>query len=171
MSGLRALFRGGDYPHTWGVVVRDAVIIGGFFALLGLAVNLLRSDGLALVAEQPYEILVPCPEPLGEVFPADPSELAMEGSLVIDARYPEDFQEWHYSGAMHVQWDELDPVPKEIVADLIKGGAKRIIVYGDARDPDSGRELARELAGRGARNVFFIEGGAPRLQGKEVDHE
>jgi hypothetical protein len=37
------------------------------------------------------------------------------------------------------------------------------MVFGDGQDPDSGEQLARELAGRGIRNVRFVQGGAPAL--------
>jgi hypothetical protein len=39
-----------------------------------------------------------------------------------------------------------------------------VVVFGDGGDPDSGEQLARELAGAGIRNVVFVAGGAPRLQ-------
>lgn len=147
----------------WWPVVRDAAIIGIIAAGVGIAVNLLRSDGIPLIATVPYDIVVPCPEPLGEVFAVPVEELHQEGTLLVDARYPEDFAAWHLEGARNIPWDELDPVPKETVAELIRLGARRIVVYGDARDPDSGYALARELAGRGARNVGYVPGGAPAL--------
>lgn len=156
-SGLRA--------GSWKRVALDTVALGLLFACVGLVVNLLRDDGLPLVADKPYDILVPCPEPLGEVSPVDPSALDESGILVIDARSPEEYARWHHPEARNVQWDELDPIPKETVAELIRLGARKVVVYGDALDPDSGRSLARELAGQGATNVFYIEGGAPRLKG------
>lgn len=147
----------------WWQVVRDAAIIGMIAAGVGIAVNLLRPDSIPLIATVPYEIVVPCPEPLGDVFSVPVEELNQEGTLLVDARYPEDFAVWHLEGARNITWDELDPVPKETVAELVRLGARRIVVYGDARDPDSGYELARELAGRGARNVGYVPGGAPAL--------
>ncbi len=38
-----------------------------------------------------------------------------------------------------------------------------MVVYGDGGDPDSGEQLARELAGKGIRNVGFVRGGAPAI--------
>lgn len=148
---------------SWTAVVWWAVAASLLFAGLGLLVNALRPAGIPLVAQKEYEILVPCPEPLGEVFPMEPARLSEEGTLIIDARESEDFAQWHWPAAMNVPFDFLDPVPDDTVARLIRTGARRLAVYGDGGDPDSGRELARELAGRGARNVHFVPGGAPRL--------
>jgi 3-mercaptopyruvate sulfurtransferase SseA len=44
---------------------------------------------------------------------------------------------------------------------ITRSNAKRVIVYGDGDNPDSGREWARLLSGGGIRNVNFIDGGAP----------
>jgi hypothetical protein len=38
------------------------------------------------------------------------------------------------------------------------------VVFGDGGNPDSGEQLAREIAGKGIRNVRFVEGGAPLLE-------
>lgn len=149
--------------QTWKGVVIDALVAGLLLSGLGLTFNALYSDGIPLVADKEYDILVPCPEPLGEVFPVEPDGLSQEGTVVIDAREPEQFDEWHWAGASNVPFDFLDPVSPDKVADIIRTRARRIAVYGDGDDPDSGRELARELAGRGARNVFFVPGGAPAL--------
>ncbi len=43
--------------------------------------------------------------------------------------------------------------------------AARVVVFGDGRVPDSGREMARELAGRGMVNVFYVEGGWEAARG------
>jgi len=145
------------------LIVRDAAVAGLLLSGLGLLVNVLRADGIPLVAQKEYEILVPCPEPLGEVFPLAPDGLSAEGVLVVDARAPEEFAAWHWAGSLNVPFDFLDPVPEDTVASLVRTGARRIAVYGDGGDPDSGRELARELAGRGARNVYFVPQGAPSL--------
>ena len=153
--------------ESWKVVFRDAAVAGLLLAVLGLLVNALRSDGIPLVAKNAYEILVPCPEPLGEVFPMEPEELSSEGTLVLDAREPEEYADWHWTGSMNVPFDFLDPGPIDTVAMLIRTEARRIAVYGDGDDPDSGRELGRELAGRGARNVYFVPGGAPRLMERD----
>lgn len=147
-------------------VLRDAVIATVAFSAIGLAFNALRSEGLPLVATQAYEVFVPCPEPLGEVDPVRPGDPVVRDSrtLRVDARSPREYADWHLADSVNVPFDYLDEVSQDNARLVARSGAARVVVYGDGLDPDSGRELARELAGRGIRNVFFVEGGAPVLQ-------
>ena len=153
----------------WNRVVLEAAIVAVVMSGTGLAFNALRSEGIPLVAEKEYEILVPCPEPIGETEPVAPAAaLAPEpGALVIDARYADEFETWHAHSAIHLPFDYLEPVPDEKLRELIRSGARQVVVYGDGDDPDSGREMARELSGRGVKNVYFVEGGAPALKKAE----
>ncbi|MFH1437767.1 MAG: hypothetical protein ABIJ56_18815, partial [Pseudomonadota bacterium] len=48
--------------------------------------------------------------------------------------------------------------------EIASSGASMVVVYGDGDDPDSGKELGRELAGQGIRNVHYVEGGAPAIR-------
>ncbi len=142
-------------------ITRDAAIAAVGLSLLGVAVNAVRPGGIPLVATEEYEVFVPCPEPLGEVEgipPGDP-RLQDRRTLVVDARDPSAFAEWHLPGARSIPFDYLEGVPGEVVRRVASSGAAQVVVYGDGEDPDSGREMARELAGRGVRNVFYVEGG------------
>lgn len=161
MDGPRTGLLGG-----WGTVVLEAAIVAVVLSGVGLAFNALRVEGIPLIAEKEYEILVPCPEPMGETEPVTPAAaLAPDpGTLVIDARYEDEFQSWHAPAAIHVLFDYLEPVPDDKLKELIRTGARQVVVYGDGDDPDSGREMARELSGRGMKNVFFVKGGAPALR-------
>lgn len=146
------------------VIIRMVFLVG-LFALVGVGVNLLRPSPLAWVADTPYDTLVPCPEGLGhadELKPGDPL-LSVADSMVVDARAAAAFTAWHYPRATSVPFDYLEPPPADMVRAILKSGARRVIVYGDGDDPDSGIELARELAGQGVRNVFYVAGGAPAL--------
>ncbi len=147
-------------------VVRDAALITAASAVVALVVNTARSDGLPLVAEEEYQILVPCPEPLGEVEGLPPAEMTRsdEGTLVLDAREEAAFEAWHLPGARSVPFDFLESTPRAQIERIAGSGAQRVVVYGDGEDPDSGRELAREIAGQGIRNLWFVEGGAPALK-------
>jgi len=144
----------------------DAAIVVAASTCVALAVNALRSDGLPLVTHEAYTVLVPCPEPVGTVEAISPAEVTWQGGtdLVVDARTAEEFAGWTAPGAENLAFDYLDPLPAQAVAALVARGSHRIVVFGDGAQPDSGREMARELAGSGVRNVFFIEGGAPALR-------
>jgi hypothetical protein len=118
------------------------------------------------VAKVPYRILVPCPEPGGDVTPLAPDEVrwGSAGDLLIDAR-PLEGSVGSASGVRRVPFDFLDPVSEELLRDLVAVRADRVVVFGDGGLPDSGEELAKELSGRGVRNVFFIRGGVDAIRG------
>jgi hypothetical protein len=151
-----------------------ALVVASVGVAVGLTFNALRPDGLELIAREPYQTLVPCPEPGGPVAALEPGspEIASSRSFVVDARSPEDFAAGHLEGAVNVPYDWLDPVPEERLEELARAiaasGATRVVVYGDGGRPDSGEHLGREISGRGIRNVFFVRGGAPALGAAEA---
>jgi rhodanese-related sulfurtransferase len=148
-------------------VARDSLAIVVFCSVVALAVNMARARPIPLVARQPYRILVPCPVAAGhadEIAPTD-SVLRAHETLLIDARSSSEYQTWHIEKALTMPYDFLDRIPDSRVRTVVESGASRVVVYGDGGDPDSGRELARELASRGIRNVGYVKGGAPALQG------
>jgi rhodanese-related sulfurtransferase len=158
-----------------GIIIRDAALVVLLSAVVGFGGNALRSDGLPLVATEDYEIFVPCPEPRGEVDRVEPGDprVRAERTLLLDARSADAFAAWHVDGARHLPFDYLDAVGDADVRSVAGSGAAQVIVYGDGGDPDSGEELARELAGRGVRNVAYVAGGAPALHtgGAEDERE
>lgn len=148
------------------IIARDAAVAAVGLSLLGVAVNAVRPGGIPLVATEEYEVFVPCPEPMGEVEgvpPGDP-RLGDRRTLVVDARDPAAFAQWHLPGAWPIPFDYLEGVADEVVRRVASSGAAQVVVYGDGDDPDSGREMARELAGRGVRNVFYVMGGFRALK-------
>jgi hypothetical protein len=84
-------------------------------------------------------------------------------TLLVDARPAAEHAAWHPDRAVHLAFDYLAPAPKAEVSKIAASGATRVVVVGDGGDPDSGEQLARELAGAGIRNVFFVQGGAKAL--------
>lgn len=157
------------YDAAMGVArtIVEAAVVVALSAGAAAIANAVREDPLPWVATQEYAVHVPCPEPAGEVTAiraGDP--LIRDGrTLVIDARDETAFREWHLPGARRVEFDWVSPVPGAALADVAASGAAAVVVYGDGGDPDSGRELARELSGRGIRNVHHVDGGAPALRG------
>ncbi len=149
-------------------IVRDAAVAAVGLSLLGVAVNAARPGGIPLVATEEYEVFVPCPEPLGEVEGIPPSDprVGDPRTFLVDARDARAFGRWHAPGARNIPFDYLEGVPDEVVRRVASSGAAQVVVYGDGEDPDSGRELGRELAGRGVRNVFYVEGGFRALEAR-----
>jgi hypothetical protein len=74
---------------------------------------------------------------------------------------------------MCVPFDYLDPTPEKTIQDLARriasSGAKRVVVYGDGDEPDTGEQLGKEISGKGIKNVFFVKGGAPALRKASTD--
>jgi len=149
-----------------GVTLRDAAIVTVLSAVLALGVNLVRADGIPLVASEPYEIYVPCPEPSGEIFVIAPAEVrwGADRELIIDARPAGEFEQWHAPGARNVPFDFLDPVADEVIEELIATRSARVVVYGDGDRPDTGEELASELSGRGMLHVHYVPGGVDAVR-------
>jgi rhodanese-related sulfurtransferase len=150
-------------------VVRDAAIVVALGAGIALGTNLLRpTGGIALIASEPYETLVPCPEFEGSAEPISPAEARAggKGVFLVDARSAEAFGAWHLPGARSIPFDYLEPISPAEVRQVLSSGARSVVVYGDGEDPDSGEQLARELGGKGLKNVRFVTGGAPALRGR-----
>jgi hypothetical protein len=154
-----------------GSTVRDSLVVLSVATAVSLFVNgFLNPNGIPIIAERAYEILVPCPEPGGVVTPVNAIESLTGSERVfwMDARSAADFKRWHHPQAANVAYDYLDPTPNHIIEELARkiarSKAQRVFVYGDGDNPDTGEQLAREISGKGIRNVFFIKGGAPALR-------
>ncbi len=161
------------------VVVRDAAIIVVIGTVLALVSNELREERLPLVAQKEFEILVPCPEPLGtaqSILPTDP-RIADPHTLVIDARSAEEYRAWHLPSALNVPFDwlaeqhEIDVQARQVARDVARSKKHAVVVYGDGGDPDSGLQWAALLNAGGIRNVSYIKGGALELQPKRSQKE
>jgi hypothetical protein len=152
----------------------DACLIVLTGIVVALVVNFFRVDSLPLIARTQYETLVPCPEPGGPVAALDANapEVASVKSFLVDARATSQFDTQHLPRAVNVHYDWLDPMPEETLAGLARSiaasGATLVVVYGDGGRPDSGEYLAKEISGRGIKNVHFIRGGAPAAFGRKA---
>jgi hypothetical protein len=145
----------------------DAVSITVVFSIMGLVVNAwFHPHPLEFIADEPYETMIPCPVPGGDAVALSSKDerLLAQDSFIIDARGRSAFAAWHLWGAMNVPFDYLDPTPPEVLGEVARkvasSRARRVVVYGDGQNPDTGEQLAKELSGKGIKNIFFVEGGA-----------
>ena len=166
MSGVEPAAICPESLHSLRVAVRDALLVLVACAAVGAATNALRPGGIAFVQRSEYEILVPCPEGSGDAhaIQADDPTVWDTRTLLVDARSAAEHQRWHPTGAIAVPFDYLEPTSPEQVRRIASSGAGRVVVFGDDGNPDSGEQLAREITGKGIRNVRFVEGGAPLLE-------
>lgn len=146
-----------------------AIVLMG--CLLGAVSNTVRrNERIKWVQDRPYDVLVPCSEPVGDAQVIQPESPRVIGiaTLLIDTRSQPEFAEWHAPGAINVPFDWLGPPVqddiKRVAQMVTRSKAKQVVVCGDGDDPDSGREWARLLAGGGIRNVYFVQGGSPALK-------
>lgn len=143
------------------MALRDAAVIVVLCIAAAVALNAVRDSGLPLVQREAYQTLVPCPETMGEVAALEELVALHDPRvLVIDARSGEAFGRWHVVNAINVPFDYLEPTDPAIIRRIASSGARAVVVYGDGKSPDSGEQLARELAGKGIRHIRFVDGGA-----------
>ncbi len=155
-------------------IFKEAVIAAAIFAVIAFTVNAIRSDGLPLIASEPYDIFVPCPEVLGDVLMIEPTDSRITDgtAFVVDAREESDFQEWHLKDAVNIPFDYLDPIDpaeiKKISRNIVSTNKAMLVVYGDGDGGlgSTGYEQGRQLAGSGMfTNVYVVKGGVDALKG------
>ena len=78
---------------------------------------------------------------------------------------------WKFRDAMNIPYDYLEPIPdedlKELTRRISRSRARRVVVYGDGKNPDCGEQAGKEISGKGIKNVYFVVGGAPALKGEK----
>ncbi|MFH1530949.1 MAG: rhodanese-like domain-containing protein [Pseudomonadota bacterium] len=162
-------------PLRWG---RDAILLLGLSLVIAIPFDLLRDEGIDLVAATSYDdkILQPCPESeeiapqmSALVLPLGPQLVIPEGTVLVDASAPETFAQGHLPGALSIPYDELDTLTDEDVQRLQGLKPRRVVVYCNgweeetdllARYPENtpGNQVANELKGRDFRDVRYIKG-------------
>jgi rhodanese-related sulfurtransferase len=147
-------------------ILRDATLVVALSLLAAVVLNLLRTQPLPWYQTEAHQIMVPCPETLGEARAVPAADLPQDDPrlLLLDARSQSEFDAWHPAGAILATYDWLEPVAPQLIKNAAASGAREVVVLGDGGDPDCGELLARELAGKGLKNVGFVVGGAAALR-------
>lgn len=158
--------------------IRDAALVLGVTLAIAIPFNLLRDEGIDLVAEVTYDdkILQPCPESeeiaaqmSALVLPLGPDLAIPEGTVLVDASYPETYAAGHLPGAISIPYDELDTILDEDVERLRARSPRRVVVYCNgweeetdlrARYPENtpGNQVANELKSREFLDVRYVKG-------------
>lgn len=163
--------------RRWRRACLEALAIAAVAGTLGLLSQASwHPQPLPWIADEPYETLVPCPEQRRRVQGLEAvAVLSSPRVLFIDARPRAAFAAWHQAGALHLPYDFLQPTPADelqaVARHLARRAARRVVVYGDGEQPDSGSLLAEDLAAHGLRHVFYLRGGAAALRSAALAHE
>ncbi len=129
-------------------------------ALLGILVNALRVNGIPLIAEHPYEILLPCPMEQVEVESVSVADVLHGQVLFIDARPQDSYEKSHIPGAISLPYDDLAEPSAADLQPVRNARAERIVVYGELDQSfDIGHQQASDLAAAGLPRVFYLAGG------------
>lgn len=165
--------------NCWRRVPRDAALITLIASAVALSTNAVRSRGIPIVAHTDFEILVPCPEPIGTAAAISAlSPLVHQSTtLLIDSRTRSEYQSWHLPAAINVPFDwlaEQDEVTKqarEVAKSVAHTRKHAVVIYGDGGDPDSGHQWAALLSTAGIKNVSYVTGGAAALGAPNASKE
>jgi rhodanese-related sulfurtransferase len=153
-------------------MIRDALLVLIMATTLALVSNAFREDGIPLIAKEEYNILVPCPESMGEAIAINPNDPLIRDptSFLIDVRSRKEFDEWHLPQALNqpydwlAEQDEVNRKAAEIAKNIARSRKHHVVVYGDGGNPDAGKYWAASLSGSGIKNVVYVSGGADALR-------
>jgi rhodanese-related sulfurtransferase len=130
-----------------------------FSASLAFITNAARDSRLPLVMPFPPTYQCPSSEKPGSL--ADVTEalklFGKPGTVFVDARKKEAFQQGHIEGARHIPYSFVEPLSKETL-DALRD-YKSIIVYCNREDLEASKLMAGELAQAGLKGAAFLEKG------------
>ena len=127
--------------------------------VLSLILNLIRPDGIPLLAKElavAEEIEYDTAEPRLFAITLDQAlELYQKGTVFVDAREPEYYQEGHIKGAWNI------PFFLELVfkLDSLQGKDAPMVIYCSSDECGSSEDLAYELQAEGFSNLLVFKGG------------
>lgn len=163
-------------------IVMSALMIILASAILALATNALRADGIPVFATTPYEIFSECKDAVMTAPKFDRSRLQSQNTLPIyvDARSSEMYQKEHVAQAINVPYSALFGASEASIEKVRNAAARHpkavIIVYGLLTNADTSGgpvdfagPLADQLTEAGLKNVTHVQGGIESLKNSGVE--
>ena len=139
--------------------IGQIIVIAITSTLLSLTLNAVRPDGIPLLAEElavAEEIEYDTAEPRLFAITLDQAlELYQKGTVFVDAREPEYYQEGHIKGSWNI------PFFLELVfkLDSLQGKDAPMVIYCSGEECGSSEDLAYELQAEGFSNILVFKGG------------
>ena len=139
--------------------IGQIIVIAITATVLSLTLNAVRPDGIPLLAEElavAEEIEYDTAEPRLFAITLDQAlELYQKGTVFVDAREPEYYQEGHIKGAWNI------PFFLELVfkLDSLQGKDAPMVIYCSGEECGSSEDLAYELQAEGFSNLLVFKGG------------
>ena len=139
--------------------IGQIIVIAITSTVLSLTLNAVRPDGIPLLAEElavAEEIEYDTAEPRLLAITLDQAlELYQKGTIFVDAREPEYYQEGHIKGAWNI------PFFLELVfkLDSLQGKDAPMVIYCSGEECGSSEDLAYELQAEGFSNLLVFKGG------------
>ena len=139
--------------------IAQIIVIAITSTVLSLTLNAVRPDGIPLLAKElavAEEIEYDTAEPRLFAITLDQAlELYQKGTVFVDAREPEYYQEGHIKGAWNI------PFFLELVfkLDSLQGKDAPMVIYCSGDECGSSEDLAYELQAEGFSNLLVFKGG------------
>ncbi len=139
--------------------IGQIIVIAITSTVLSLTLNAVRSDGIPLLAEElaVAEVIEhDAPEPRLLAITLDQAlEFYQKGTVFVDAREPEYYQEGHIRGAFNF------PFFLELAfkLDSLQGKNAPLVIYCSGDECGSSEDLAYELQNEGFSNLLVFKGG------------
>jgi rhodanese-related sulfurtransferase len=149
----------GIQRQMWGRVMGQSAAIMIVAAILGLAVNQVRPDRLALVADWSPQAQLTTDSGDSLMVPFEEAEMLFQAkaAVFLDARSGDFYQEGHIRGALHLPPEELDQRIAEVLTVLPR--ETTLIAYCDGETCNLSKDLAFALMERGYVNVRVLVNG------------
>lgn len=134
-------------------------------AVLALAVNAVRPDGLPLV--QAAQSAVQLSQSGGEIALKDAALLFLSSRAVfLDARSQYEFEQGHIQGALNLPPREFASQFQDLKPRLV--GTEAVIAYCDGEGCQLSQVLAEHLRGAGLKNVYVLKNGWSLWQAEKL---